>query len=227
MPDIHADATVSAMGETHRVLCPHVLEALVWQWQYAARKDETLTVGKKVSLSTRQFQITRLSKRLDYKRTRPYTVSKIMSKNAYKLHLPPSMWNHNVFQILRLIHQQWSLMGQILSETHWMIVDYSHLSPVKQKLVSQQLNYMPHMVVQGARDGLIQMSCELFRHLGHAGELISKFHWDYPNKLQRWRQMDPRSGAIDGRSGWLCQLGISCQFLWLGPGPVQMASARR
>jgi len=72
---ILADATVSGMEETHRLLQENFLEAQVWQLQYASGKDVSFKVGDKVWLSTQHFQTTRLSKKLDYKRTGPYPVS--------------------------------------------------------------------------------------------------------------------------------------------------------
>jgi len=46
----------------------------------------------------------RPSKKLDFKRTGPYTVSKIINKNAYKLDLQSTMRNHNVFHVSLLDH---------------------------------------------------------------------------------------------------------------------------
>ena len=102
--EILADTTVSGMEETHRLLRESLLEAQVWQSQYASGEDVSLEVGNKVWLSTRHFRATRPSKMLDYKRTVPYTVSKIINKNAYKLDLLKTMRNHNVFHGLHLDH---------------------------------------------------------------------------------------------------------------------------
>jgi len=98
------DATVSGMEETHRLLRQSLLEAQARQSKDAGRKDVTFEVGNKVWLSTRHFRTTRPSKKLDYKRTGPYTISKIIIKNAYKLDLPKTMRNHNVFHVLQLDH---------------------------------------------------------------------------------------------------------------------------
>jgi hypothetical protein len=72
----------------------------------------TFGVGNKVWLSTRHFRTTRPSKKLDYKLTGLYTVSKIINKNAYKLDLPKTMRNHNVFHVLQLDHYTPPVVGQ-------------------------------------------------------------------------------------------------------------------
>jgi len=78
------------------------LEAKVWELNYADGKDVTFDVRNKVWLSTRHFRTTRPSKKLAYKPTGTYTVSKIINKNAYKLDLPKTMRNHNVFYVSQL-----------------------------------------------------------------------------------------------------------------------------
>jgi hypothetical protein len=70
------------MEDPHRLLQESLLEAQVWQSKYAGGKDVTFEVGNKVWLSTRHFRMTRPSKKLDYSRTGPYTVSKIINQIA-------------------------------------------------------------------------------------------------------------------------------------------------
>jgi hypothetical protein len=63
--EILADAMVSGMEDTHRLLWESLLEAQVPQSKYAGGKDATFEVGNKVWLSTGHFRTTRLSKKLD------------------------------------------------------------------------------------------------------------------------------------------------------------------
>jgi len=56
-------------------------------------------VGDKVWLSTRNIHTTSPCKKLDYKRAGPYTVIKIINRNAYKLDLPKTMRINDVFHI--------------------------------------------------------------------------------------------------------------------------------
>jgi len=89
--EIRADAMSAGQEETHRLLKDNLLEAQARRSKYACGKEMTFAVGDTVWLSTRNFRTTRPSKKLDYKRTGPYTVSKIINKNAYKLGLPKTM----------------------------------------------------------------------------------------------------------------------------------------
>jgi hypothetical protein len=79
------DATISGMEETHRGLQERMLEAKALHTEYASVNDVTFEVGNTVWLSTRHCQMTRPSKTLGYERNGPYTVSKIVNQNAYKL----------------------------------------------------------------------------------------------------------------------------------------------
>ena len=56
--EILADATVSGMEETHRLLRENLLEAHVLQSRYAGRKDMIFEVTNKVWLPTRRFPTT-------------------------------------------------------------------------------------------------------------------------------------------------------------------------
>jgi hypothetical protein len=85
----------------------------------------TFKVGEKVWLSTRHFRTTRPSKKLDYKRTGPYAVSKVISKNSYKLDLPNAMQNHNVFHVSLLDRYTPPVAGQPVSQPYPMVVDDS------------------------------------------------------------------------------------------------------
>jgi hypothetical protein len=120
-----ADTTVSGMEETHRLLQERLLEAQAWQSKYSGGKDVTIEVGNIMWLSTRHFRTTGQSKKLDYKRTGPYTVSKIINTNAYKLDLPRTMRHPNVIHVSQLDHHTPPVVGQPSSEPHPVTVDDS------------------------------------------------------------------------------------------------------
>jgi len=69
------------------------------QTKYASGKEVVFEVGDKVWLSTLHFRTTWPSKKLDYKRTGLYTVSKVINKNAYELDLPYTIRKHDVFHV--------------------------------------------------------------------------------------------------------------------------------
>jgi len=97
--EIQADVVLEGLELTHRVLRENLLDAQQRQSKYAGGKEIPFKVGDKVWLSTKHLRTTRQSKKLDHKRAGPYTVSKIINKNPYKLDLPNTMRNHNVFQV--------------------------------------------------------------------------------------------------------------------------------
>jgi hypothetical protein len=121
--EIQADAVLEELEKTHRVLRENLLEAQKRQSKYASSKEITFKVGDKVWLSTKHLRTTRPSKKLNYKRTGPYTVSKITNKNAYKLDLPNTMRNHNVFHVSLLDRYAPPVAGQPPSEPQPTIVD--------------------------------------------------------------------------------------------------------
>jgi hypothetical protein len=82
--DIQADATLEGLAETHRTLRENILEAQQRQTNFAGTKDIMSDIRAKVWLSTKHFRTTRPSTKLDYKRAGPYTVSKVINRNAYK-----------------------------------------------------------------------------------------------------------------------------------------------
>jgi hypothetical protein len=97
--EIEANAVLEGLEETHQILQENLLQAQQRQTKYASSKQITFEVGNQVSLSTKYFRTTRPSKKLDYKRTAPYTLSMIINKNSYNLDLPNTMRNHNVFHV--------------------------------------------------------------------------------------------------------------------------------
>ena len=56
--------------------------------------------------------MTRPSKKLDYKRTGPYTLSRIINQNAYKLELTKTIQNHNIFHVSQLDQRTSTVTGQ-------------------------------------------------------------------------------------------------------------------
>jgi hypothetical protein len=81
--EIQADTFAAGLEETHQTLHKNLQEAQANQTKYTGSKEVVFEVGDKVWLSTRHFRMTRPSKKLDYPRTGPYTVSKVINKNAY------------------------------------------------------------------------------------------------------------------------------------------------
>jgi hypothetical protein len=123
---------------------------------------------------------------LDYKRTGPYTVSKIINKNAYTLDLPKTMRNHNVFHVSQLDRYTPPVTGQPQSEPNPIIVDdLKEEWEVDLILDSKQRYRMLHYLVQRAGYNYERTRWEPFKNLQNAQELINHFHRDHPHKP--WR----------------------------------------
>jgi len=183
--EILADATLSGMEETHRLLQESLLEAPASRSKYAGGKYVTFEVRNEVWLSTRGFGTTRPSKKLDYKRTGPYTVCKIINMNASKLDLPKTMRNHNVFHVSQVYHYTPPVVGQPSSEPHPVIVDDSEEWQVARILDSKQCYQKLHYLVHCAGYSHIRTGWEPFENHENARELIDQFHRDHPKKLRR------------------------------------------
>ena len=87
------------MEETHRNIWENIIEDQKRQTKYAGGKELTFAVGDNVWLSTRNLKTSRPSKKVDYMRTGPYTVSRIINTNAYTLDLPSTVRNHKIVHL--------------------------------------------------------------------------------------------------------------------------------
>ena len=67
------------------------------------KSSPVLSIGDKVCLSSENIRTTRLTKKLDYKWLGPYTIDRVISRNAYWLKLPTSFGQiHPVFSVTLL-----------------------------------------------------------------------------------------------------------------------------
>ena len=180
--ETEADVLLEGLEETHRVLRENLLEAQEKQTKYAGGKEITFEVGDRVWLSTRHFRTTRPSKKLDYKRAGPYTVSKTNNKNACKLDLPKTMRNHNVFHVSLLDRYTPPTIGQPPSEPHPVIVDDSEEWEVDRILDSKRRYRKLHYLVQWAGYSHVRTSWEPAASLENTREIVKEFHRKHPGK---------------------------------------------
>jgi len=158
--------------------------------KYAGGKEVVFEVGDKVWLSTRHFRTTRLWKKLDYKRTGPYTVSKVINKNAYKLDLPYTIRKHNVFHVSLLDCYTPPTAGQPPSEPQPTVVDDSDEWEVDRILDSKRRYRKLHYLVQWAGYTSVQTSWEPAENLANAQELVDEFHREHPRKPRQWLDLE-------------------------------------
>jgi len=141
---------MTGVEETHQILWENTLEAQKRQIKYTGGKGMTFAVGGKVWLLTSNLKTSRPSKKLDFKCTGPYTVSKIINKNPYKLDLPSTMRNHDVFHVSLLDHYTPPVGGQSSSEPHPMIVEETQKWEVDHILHSRRCYWKLHHPLQWA-----------------------------------------------------------------------------
>lgn len=96
------DTTLKEFAETRWTLRENILKVQHQHTMYTGGKENMFNIGYKVRLSTKHFQITRQSKKLNYKCTELYTVSWVINTNSYTLNQPKTIWNNNVFRVLQL-----------------------------------------------------------------------------------------------------------------------------
>jgi len=185
--EIPADAVLEGLQETHRVLRENLLEAPKRQSLYAGGKEITFKVGDKVWLSMEHLRTTRPSKKLDYKRTGQYMVSKIINKNASKLDLPNTMRNHNVFHVSLLDRYAPPVAGQPPSEPQSTIVDDAGEQEweVERILDAKLRDLKVHYFVQWAGYSHVRTSWEPAENLENANDLVDNFHLTLPEKPRR------------------------------------------
>jgi hypothetical protein len=184
-----ADEYAAKIGEVREMLRKNILDAQERQTKYAKGKDMTFGVGDKVWLSTRNINTARLSKKLDYKRIGPYTVSKVINKNAYMLDLPSTLRIHNVFHVSLLDAYKQPVEGQPPAEPLPAISGDDDTEPeweVERILDSRtrgrgrtrRVEYL----VQWAGYAYIRTSWEPSENLENCPELLDEFHTTKPAK---------------------------------------------
>jgi hypothetical protein len=175
--EVKAVVMLAGLEETHEILRQNLLEAQTRQSKYAGRKEMIFKVGDKVWLSTRNIRTTKPCKKLHYKHAGPYTVSKIINKNAYKLDMPKTMRIHDVFHVSLLDRYSPAIIGQPSSEPQPTIVDDSGYEWEIERILDSTQRYRKlHYLVQWAGYNYVRTSWEPAENLENAQELVNEFH---------------------------------------------------
>jgi len=174
--EIQAETFAAGLEETDQTLRKNLQEAQPNQTKHAGGKEVVFEVGDRVWLSTWHFRTTRPSKKLDYKRTGPYTVSKVINKNAYKLDLPYTIRKDNIFHVSLLDRYTPPTAGQPPSEPQPTVVDDSDEWEVDRILNSKRRYWKLHHLVQWAGYSYVPTSRQHAEILENAQELVVEFH---------------------------------------------------
>jgi hypothetical protein len=157
-------------------------EAQANQTKYTGGKEAVFEVRDQVWLSTRHFRTRRPSKKLHYKLTGPYTVSKVINTNAYKQDLPYTIRKYNVFHVSLLDHYTPPIAGQRASQPQPTVVDDSDEWDVGEILDAKQRYQKLHYLVQWADYSYVRTSWEPAENHRNAQELFDEFHREHPRK---------------------------------------------
>jgi hypothetical protein len=183
--EIQADTFTAGLEETHQTLRKNLQEAQANQTKYAGGTEVVFEIGDKVWLSMWHFRTTRPSKKLDYKRTGPSMVSKVINRNAYKLELPYAMRKHNVFHVLLLGRYTPPTAGHPPSEPQPTVVNDSDEWEVDRILDSKRLYQKLHYLLQCAGYSYVRICWDAAENLGNAQQLVDDFHREHPRKPRR------------------------------------------
>jgi len=151
--------------------------------------------------------------KLHYKRTGPYTVSKVINHNTYKLDIPYRIWIDNVSHVSLPDGYMPPTAGQRPSEPRLTVVDDCDCWEVDQIFDSKWCYRKLHYLLQWVGYSNLQTSSEAVENLGNTQVLVDDIHREYLRKPRRW--LDCRSGI--GHFGGFIVLTffwISAQYKW-------------
>jgi len=140
-------------------------------------------------------------------------VSKIINMNAYKLDLPGTMRNHNVFHESLLDLYTPPVGGQPSSEPHPMIVEETEEWEVDRRLGSRRRYRKLHYLVQWAGYNHIRTSWEPAEHLKNALDLVDDFHRERPDRPREKGYRVGGGGTEDTEAFWTFYCTLFLHFL--------------
>jgi hypothetical protein len=184
-----ADNYAIKLEELRERLKRNILDAQERQSKYAKGKEMTFNIGDKVWLSTKHIKTARLSKKLDYKRIGPYTVSKVVNKNAYKLELPHTLRIHNVFHVSLLDVYRPPVIGQppaeplpAISADDPEMEEYEVERILDSRARGRGRKRRIEYLVQWAGYAYISTTWEPSEKVENCAELVDEFHAANPSK---------------------------------------------
>jgi hypothetical protein len=183
--EIQAAMYEAGLEETHQTLRKNLKEAQANQRKYAGGNEVVFKIGDDVWHSTRHFRTARESKKLDYQRTEPYTVIKVINKNDYKLDLPYTIRKHNTSHISSLDRSAPPTAGEPPSGPQQTVVNDSDEWEVDRMLNSKRCCRKLQYLTQWVGYTYIQTSWEPAENVRNAQELVDELHREHPRKPQQ------------------------------------------
>jgi hypothetical protein len=161
-----------------------MIEAQERQRMYSGEKETPLEVGDKVWLSTRNLNEFRPSKKLNSKRTGPYTFSKIINKNTSTLDVLSTIRFQKVFRVSLFYCYTPPVVGQLSSKPHPMMVEEREECEVDCILGSRRCNRKLPYLIQAACYSHIRRSCKPAVQPQNAQDLVDKVNRECPDLIR-------------------------------------------
>ncbi|SOV04672.1 uncharacterized protein UDID_17163 [Ustilago sp. UG-2017a] len=140
--------------------------------------------GDRVWLSADNIRSLRPTKKLDYRRLGPFSVSEIISSHAYRLQLPPSMKIHNVFHVDRLEPYVTNTIPNRVQPPPPLVEVESDLEYEVEQILDSKVDHRYRdplfYLVRWVGYGPDHNSWEPASNLTHASDLITEFHTANP-----------------------------------------------
>ncbi|SOV07143.1 uncharacterized protein UDID_18780 [Ustilago sp. UG-2017a] len=142
--------------------------------------------GDRVWLSADNIRSLRPTKKLDYRRLGPFSVSEIISSHAYRLQLPPSMKIHNVFHVDRLEPYVANTIPNRVQPPPPPVEIESDLEYEVEQILDSKVDHRYRdplfYLVRWVGYGPDHNSWEPASNLTHASDLITEFHTANPTR---------------------------------------------
>ena len=180
-----AKSLADSLHSVHERLVENVKSAQDHQARYhnAKHKPVKFNVGDKVWLLSTNIRTVRPSKKLDWKRLGPFSITKCIGTQAYQLALPNSIRIHNVFHVSLLEpYSASAIPGRTPPPPPPVIIDSEQEFEVEQILDSKFIRKRLHYLVQWKGYSISENSWEPDHLLRNSPDLVKSFHSRYPSK---------------------------------------------
>ena len=169
----------------HELLTENIKSAQDHQAKYydAKHKRVEFSVGDKVWLLSPNIRTERPSKKLDWKRLGPFTITTRIGTQAYRLELPSSMRIHPVFHVSLLEpYKPSTIPGRSPLPPPPVVIDAEEEFEVEEVLDSKFIRKRLFYLVKWKGYPISENSWQLAADLENAPELVNSFHSKYPTK---------------------------------------------